>query len=77
MSGKKQPQYEELKQRLDDIVARLSDEKLTLNEMMALYNEGNKTAEKCRKILASYGDMIANNAQSNETSDSLAEAEHE
>lgn len=77
MSGKKQPQYEELKQRLDDIVARLSDEKLTLNEMMALYNEGNKTAEKCRKILASYGDMIANNAQSNETSDSLAEGEHE
>lgn len=77
MSGKKQPQYEELKQRLDDIVARLSDEKLTLNEMMALYNEGNKTAEKCRKILASYGDMIANNAPSNETSDSLAEGEHE
>ncbi len=77
MSGKKQPQYEELKQHLDDIVARLSDEKLTLNEMMALYNEGNKTAEKCRKILASYSNIIASNAQSDETPNASTEDEHE
>lgn len=58
MPKKKQETYEEIKEKLDDIVARLSDEKLTLSEMMTLYEEGNRYAEQCREMLDSYRKVI-------------------
>ena len=58
MAGKKKPTYEELKQKLDDTVAKLSDDKLTLSEMMKLYEEGNKYAAECQSMLESYRSAI-------------------
>lgn len=67
MPKKKQETYEEIKQKLDDVVARLSDEKLTLSEMMQLYDEGNKYAAECQSILESYKSKIDEEDSNGET----------
>ena len=58
MPAKKKETYEEIKQKLDDTVARLSDDTLTLSEMMRLYEEGNRYAQECQSILESYKSKI-------------------
>ena len=75
MPKKKQPTYEELKQKLDETVARLSDEKLTLSEMMKLYDEGNRYASECQNILESYRNMLEDKDSDNLEEDAGSDPE--
>ena len=47
--------YEEAIKRLREICDKLSDESTTLEETAALYKEGTKLAEDCRKMLEQFG----------------------
>ena len=73
---KKQPTYEELKDKLDEAVSRLSDDKLTLSEMMTLYEEGTRYAAECQSILEGYRVKIeAMSAPENNEADENKEEE--
>ncbi|TMC00576.1 MAG: exodeoxyribonuclease VII small subunit [Chloroflexi bacterium] len=50
-SKKDEPGFEALYQRLEETVARLEQGDLTLEESLALYEEGMKLAKRCQEIL--------------------------
>lgn len=50
MAGKKLT-FEESMERLEEIVGRLEDESVPLEESIRLYEEGIKLGKKCRKML--------------------------
>lgn len=52
--AKKTETYEALSAKLEDIVARLSENELPLEEMIKLYEEGSTLAKKCRDMLEDY-----------------------
>ncbi len=47
----KEVSFEEALERLEEIVERLEDEALSLEETMALYQQGVKYASVCNKLL--------------------------
>jgi exodeoxyribonuclease VII small subunit len=51
MASDEQEPFEAVYQRLEATVARLEAGGLTLDEMLALYEEGMQLAERCRKLL--------------------------
>lgn len=57
MAAKKKT-YEQLRDELREIVDKLADEKLTLDEMMKLYDKGSKLATQCHDMLAEYTKRI-------------------
>ena len=75
MPKKKQETYEEIKEKLDNVVSRLSDEKLTLSEMMTLYEDGSRYAAQCREMLDSYRKTIEEADADDEGSEALEEDE--
>lgn len=51
MAKKAQVPFEEALERLDEIVRRMESGKLTLDETVALYEEGVKLADACKSKL--------------------------
>lgn len=51
MAERKKISFEESCLRLEEIIARLEDEKLSLDESVKLYEEGMKLVTKCNKEL--------------------------
>ena len=51
MASKKDDGFEPLYQRLEEIVARLEEGNLTLEESLGLYEEGMKLARRCQELL--------------------------
>lgn len=47
-----EPTYEQAKSRLDEVVAALEDKNLPLDDMVALWEEGEKLAALCEGKLA-------------------------
>lgn len=52
--------YEESLKRLEEIVAKLEDGNLSLEDSLKLYEEGAVLSEKCRKMLSEAKLKIAN-----------------
>ena len=52
MAERKKVSFEESCLRLEEIIAKLEDEKLSLDESVKLYEEGMKLVVKCNKELA-------------------------
>lgn len=51
--SKKAPDFESSMKRLEEIVSRLENDNVPLEESIALYEEGVKIGRKCREILDS------------------------
>ena len=51
MAERKKVSFEESCLRLEEIIAKLEDEKLSLDESVKLYEEGMKLVVKCNKEL--------------------------
>ena len=51
MAERKKVSFEESCLRLEEIIAKLEDEKLSLDESVKLYEEGMKLVTKCNKEL--------------------------
>lgn len=49
--SKTKPTLEEAMQRLEEITTKMEEEALPLADMMALYKEGKKLQEQCKKQL--------------------------
>lgn len=52
MAERKKVSFEESCLRLEEIIAKLEDEKLSLDESVKLYEEGMKLVVKCNKELS-------------------------
>lgn len=52
MAAEKELSYEQAKARLDDVVMKLEDKDLPLDDMVALWEEGEKLAKICETKLA-------------------------
>ncbi|MBO4848751.1 MAG: exodeoxyribonuclease VII small subunit [Clostridia bacterium] len=46
--------YEQAYERLEEIVGKMSEASVPLDELMKLYEEGMELAEHCEKLLKSY-----------------------
>jgi len=46
-----EPTYEEAKTRLDEVVAKLEDKDLPLDDMVSLWEEGERLAKVCEEKL--------------------------
>ncbi len=51
MAEKKELSYEQSMKRLEEIVAKLERESLSLDESLKLFEEGTKLADACNKAL--------------------------
>ncbi|CAB4331260.1 MAG: exodeoxyribonuclease VII small subunit [Actinobacteria bacterium] len=52
MANEKELSYEQAKARLDEVVSKLEDKELPLDDMVALWEEGEKLATLCETKLA-------------------------
>jgi exodeoxyribonuclease VII small subunit len=50
-TGKSKESFEDLFRRLDETVAKLEEGGLTLNQSLALYEEGMTLAQRCQEML--------------------------
>ncbi len=67
--------YEELVERLEEIVNKTEREEISIDESLKLYKEGLDLAVKCNKILLEY-DIKANKIK-NQSIEKLESVKHE